>query len=104
MKQETTVENVQKRRKTRVFSAKEKVQAVMSLWSGRRSASELMRQLEVPWGILRHWEQRALSGMLTALDPTWKQVKEQPSLPQRVERLIEQAIHPAAAATPAATN
>ena len=102
MKQETTVENVQKRRKTRVFSAKEKVQAVMSLWSGRRSASELMRQLEVPWGILRHWEQRALSGMLTALDPTWRQEEEQPSLPRRVEKLIEQVVKPVG--TPAAAN
>jgi transposase-like protein len=104
MKQEQAVGTEPRKRQSRVYSAKEKAQAVLALWSGRRSPSALTKELEVPWGLLNTWEQRALSGMLTALDPTWKQAaEEQPSLPRRVEKLIEQTLKPAAA-TEAATN
>ena len=105
MKQEQAVEPQAKRRQTKVFSAKEKAQAVLALWSGRRNPSTLTRELEVPWAIINIWEKRALSGMLTALDPTWKQAQEeQPTLPIRVERLIEQTLNPTAASKPAASN
>jgi transposase-like protein len=105
MKQETTAGTEPRRRRSREYSAKEKAQAVLALWSGRRSPSALSKELELPWAMINTWEKRALSGMLTALDPTWKQVAEaQPSLPRRVERLIEQTLKPAAAAEPAAAN
>ena len=58
---------------SREHSAKEKAQAVLALWSGRRSPSALSKELEVPWAVINTWEKRALSGMLTALDPNWKQ-------------------------------
>mgnify|MGYP001363894197 CR=1 FL=1 len=93
MKQETTVER--RKRQTYVFSAKEKSQAVLSLWSGRRSASGLMRELKVPWATISGWEKRALSGILTALDPKWKEpAAGAQSLPARVERLMERAFRP----------
>lgn len=82
-----------KRQPQRLFGVKEKSQAVLSLWSGRRSASALMKELSVPWGVLHGWEQRAIQGILTALDPGWKQTKEAVSnLPERVEKLIERTI------------
>ena len=82
-----------KRQPQRLFGAKEKSQAVLSLWSGRRSASALMKELSVPWGVLHGWEQRAIQGILTALDPDWKQAKEAVSnLPSRVEKLIEKTL------------
>jgi hypothetical protein len=41
---------------------------------------------------------------LTALDPMWKQAAdEQPSLPRRLEKLIDQVVKPEAA-QPAAAN
>ena len=96
MKQEQAAGTEPKKRPTPAHSAKEKAQAVLALWSGRRSPSALTRELEVPWAAINTWEKRALSGMLTALDPTWKQAAEdQPSLPRRVEKLIEQALKPA---------
>lgn len=105
MKQETAAGSDGKRRRSRMFSAKEKAQAVLSLWSGRRHASALMKELAVPWGILNQWEKRALMGMLTALDPTWKRAEEgQPSLPQRLEKLIEQTMKPAPVTAAAAPN
>ena len=83
-------------RTLRRFSAKEKSQAVLALWSGRRSTSSLSKELGVPWGILRNWESRALSGMLTALDPNWRQPAEKPcALPERLEKLLVQTTAPA---------
>ena len=102
MKQEATAGTVPetRRRKTKVYSAREKIQAVLSLWSGRRNASALMKELHVPWGLLNSWEKRALMGMLTALDPTWKQPEEgQVRLPNRLEKLMEQTLKPAVAET-----
>ena len=105
MKQEQAAGTEPKRRRMQAFSAKEKTQAVLALWSGRRSPSALTKELEVPWTLINTWEKRALSGMLTALDPTWKQAAEgQPSLPVRLEKLIEQTLKPAAAPQPAALN
>ena len=95
MKQET--DGPRSRRPSRVYSAKEKAQAVLALWSGRRNPSTLTKELDVTWAAINQWEQRALAGMLTALDPGWKQtVEEQPSLPRRLEKLIEQTLKPAA--------
>ena len=76
MKQEQAVGEEQKKRPNRVYSAKEKAQAVLALWSGRRNPAALMKELELSWGIINTWEKRALAGMLTALDPTWKQAEE----------------------------
>jgi hypothetical protein len=104
MKQEAAAEEKSGKRQSREFSAKQKAQAVLALWSGRRSPSALTKELGVPWAAINTWEKRALSGMLTALDPTWKQTaEEQPSLPRRVEKLIEQTVRPAVA-EPAAAN
>jgi len=89
-----------RRRRTRMFTAKEKSQAVLSLWSGRRSPSALTKALDVPWVVLNDWEKRALSGMLTALDPNW-QKPAQAGLPPRLERLMQKTLEPSAA--PAAT-
>jgi len=105
MKQEQAAGTEPRKRRTRVFSAKEKTQAVLALWSGRRSPSALTRELDVPWAIINTWEKRALTGMLTALDPTWKQAEEgQPTLPRRLEKLIGQTLKPDAGAEPAASN
>ena len=61
------------------------------------------RELEVPWAAINTWEKKSLNGMLTALDPTWQQAAEdRPSLPRRVEKLIEQTLKPAATVEPAA--
>jgi transposase-like protein len=96
MKQEPVTAGKERKRPMKVYSAKEKSQAVLSLWSGRRSAASLMKELGVAWGLLNHWEKRALTGMLTALDPTWKQPEaEGVRLPARVERLMNQTLSPA---------
>ena len=98
MKPETVAGAEPKRRRSRVYGAKEKAQAVLALWSGRRSPTALTQELEVPWTLINTWEKRALSGMLTALDPTWKKAEEAPlSLPPRLEKLMGQTLPPAPA-------
>lgn len=92
MKQETE----RKRKASRVLSAKQKSQTVLALWSGRRSPASLMKELGVTWGAIHDWERRALSGMLTALDPKWKESPAAAeSLPPRVEKLMERTLRPA---------
>ena len=105
MKPEAAGGTEPKRRRSRVYSAKEKAQAVLALWSGRRNASALTQELDVPWTLINTWEKRALAGMLTALDPRWKKVEEAPlSLPPRLEKLMGQTLPPAPAAESAAAN
>ena len=85
-----------RRRRTRMYSAKEKSQAVLSLWSGRRSASSLMKTMDVPRALINNWEKRALMGILSALDPTWQQASQEKALPTRLERLLRQTVEPTA--------
>jgi hypothetical protein len=105
MKQETAVGTEPKRRRMQVYNAKEKAEAVLALWSGRRNTSALTKEMGAPWAMLHEWEKRALNGMLSALDPTWKKPQEgQPALPNRLEKLIEQTLNPAAVSQPPASN
>lgn len=103
MKQTTAEERT--RRKRRTYSAKEKSQAVLALWSGRRNTAAVMKELEVPCGVLNGWEKRAINGILTALDPMWKQPEEGAlKLPSRLERLMEETLRPVAATDAAVAN
>lgn len=105
MKPEQAAGAEPKKRRGRVYSAQEKAQAVLALWSGRRNPSALTKELGVPWAILNGWEKRALSGMLTGLDPRGKPAEEgPPRLPSRLEKLIEQTLKPAAPPAEAAAR
>jgi hypothetical protein len=52
----------------------EKCRAVLSVWTERRKPGEVCRELGVDWGILKQWQDRAMEGMLMALQP-WVQVE-----------------------------
>jgi transposase-like protein len=47
----------------------EKCRAVLSVWTERRKPGEVCRELGVAWGILQQWQDRAMEGMLLALQP-----------------------------------
>jgi transposase-like protein len=51
------------------YSAQEKVQAVLRVWTERCKASELCRELQVNYVTFDQWQQRAMEGMLQALEP-----------------------------------
>jgi transposase-like protein len=47
----------------------EKCRAVLSVWTERRKPGEVCRELGVDWGMLKQWQDRAMEGMLMALQP-----------------------------------
>ena len=47
----------------------EKCRAVLLVWTERRKPGEVCRELGVAWGILQQWQDRAMEGMLLALQP-----------------------------------
>jgi transposase-like protein len=50
------------------FSATEKAQAVLAVWTDRCKAAEVCRQLQINWMTFQHWQRRAMEGMLQALE------------------------------------
>jgi transposase-like protein len=58
-----------KGRKGSGHTAKEKCRAVLSVWTEKRKPGEVCRELGVAWSILNQWQERAMEGMLLALQP-----------------------------------
>lgn len=78
------------RKERTVRSAREKCQAVLAIWTGRRRPSEICKELVIPSNLLSCWQERAMEGMLQALEPrTRKQEERGPMLPPRMEKLLD---------------
>jgi transposase-like protein len=69
-------------------TAEEKCQAVLSIWTERRKPGEVCRELGVTWGILKQWQDRAMEGVLQALEPRVKREREV-ALSPRLAVLLE---------------
>ena len=81
-----------KKQERRVFSAEEKCEAVLSLWSERRKPSEICRELGIQWANLNQWQDKALSAMLEALKPrTRRDAERGPALGPKLEKLLKKA-------------
>ena len=65
---ETGAEEKRKRKRLGP-TAEEKCQAVLTLWTERRKPGEICREMGVAWGMLKQWQDRAMEGMLWALQP-----------------------------------
>jgi transposase-like protein len=70
------------------YSAQQKVQAVLSIWSERRRTREVCRELAIHSSALYAWERRALQAMLKALEPARSQ-DPGPALSPKLERLLQ---------------
>jgi hypothetical protein len=57
-----------KRMPTPPHSAPEKVQAVLAVWTERCKPGEVCRQLNINYMTFQQWQQRAMEGMLQALE------------------------------------
>jgi hypothetical protein len=77
-----------RRRKGLGHTAQEKCQAVLTLWTERRKPGEVCREMGVAWGVLKQWEDRAMEGMLWALQPR-VQVERGMALSPRLAVLLE---------------
>jgi len=49
-------------------SAAEKAQAVLAVWTERVKPAEVMRMMSISYVILQQWQERAMEGMLQALE------------------------------------
>ena len=67
-KNSSTTSNTIKRRAAPSFSATEKAQAVLAVWTDRCKAAEVCRQLQIKFMTFQHWQRRAMEGMLQALE------------------------------------
>lgn len=70
------------------YSAQQRAQAVLSIWSERRHVREVCRELAIHPRQLYAWERRALQGMLKALEPATRQYPG-PALSLKLERLLQ---------------
>jgi len=77
-----------KRRKGLGHTAQEKCRAVLALWTERRKPGEVCREMGVAWGVLQQWQDRAMEGMLLALQPR-VQVERGVALSPRLAVLLE---------------
>jgi transposase-like protein len=56
-------------RKVSFHTAEQKCRAVLSVWTERRKPGEICQELGIAWGLLNQWQERAMEGMLLALQP-----------------------------------
>ena len=56
------------RRPSSTYSAQEKAQAILAVWTERCKPVEVCRQMNVPWITFKQWQERAMEGMLQALE------------------------------------
>lgn len=80
---------VHAKKEPRPFTAPQRVQAVLAVWTERRRPVEVCRELAITEKLLSHWEQRALSGMLKALESQTR-LEGGPALSPKLERLLAQ--------------
>ena len=71
-------------------TAEERCQAVLTLWTERRKPGEICREMGVTWGVLQQWQDRAMEGMLLALQPRL-QVERGVALSPRLAVLLKRS-------------
>lgn len=76
------------KKKRTPYTAREKCKAVLSIWTEKRKPAEVCRELDVKWAVLSHWQNRALEGMLQALEPRVN-LDRGPALSPRLQTLLE---------------
>ena len=50
------------------FSANEKAQAVLAVWTERCKPADVCKQMNIKWVTFQYWQTRAMEGMLQALE------------------------------------
>jgi hypothetical protein len=72
-KEQTAATEKPKRKRTPSMAsshtASEKAQAVLAIWTERVKTAQVMKTLQVPYITLQQWQERAMEGMLQALEP-----------------------------------
>jgi transposase-like protein len=74
----------------RTFDPQQKITAVLSIWTERRTTAQICQELEISANLLGQWQNLAIEGMLNSLDP--KKKDPLPPLNHRLSRLIEKKL------------
>ena len=61
--------------------------AVLSVWTERRTNTQICKELSISSALLNQWQNQAMEGMVTALSP--KRQEEPVALSTRLTRLME---------------
>jgi len=75
-------------------TAAQKAQAVLAIWTERVKTAEVMRSLGVNYVTLQQWQERAMEGMLQALEPRVN-LADGGALSPRIRALLEKRQLPA---------
>jgi hypothetical protein len=88
-KEETNNPAATRKRRTLAlsYSAPQKAQAVLAVWTERAKPADVMRELKINWVMLQHWQQRAMEGMLRALEGR-ASLSDGTALPPRLQALL----------------
>ena len=78
------------KRPRRVFDPKEKITAVLSTWTQKKSMTQICREMSISWSLLDQWQNQAMEGMLTALSP--KRPDPSKGLNPRLVQLIDKKL------------
>src|SRR5512136_2135663 len=76
-------------RKVSDHTAEDKCRAVLSVWTERRKPGEICRELGIGWNLLNQWQERAMEGMLLALQPRIPMIEKTVALNWRLAVLLE---------------
>lgn len=74
----------------RIFDPQQKITAVLSIWTERRTTAQLCQEMDISPALLGQWQNLAIEAMLNALDP--KKKDPLPALNHRLSRLIEKKL------------
>ena len=70
-------------------TTQERAQAVLAIWTESRRPAEVCQELSITPTLLGQWQERALTGMLSALTPRRRTATERgPLLNAKLERLL----------------
>jgi transposase-like protein len=76
------------RRTTKTFSPEQKAQAVLAAWTEKVSQTEICRQLQINYVTFQNWQDRAMEGMLRALENQMR-LEDSSVLSPRLRKIIE---------------
>ena len=77
-----------KRQPAPSYPATEKAQAVLAVWTEKCKPAEVCRQLKINWITFQQWQQRAMEGMLQALESRVNLSKGE-ALSPRLQELLQ---------------
>jgi transposase-like protein len=80
---------IKPKKEPKVYNAHQRAQAVLAVWTERRRPAEICRQLGINSVLLGQWQERAMAGMLAALQPRCRAEQQLgPALTGKLERLL----------------